>query len=168
MMKELFTATALCLCAMMLIAGCEGFDNFGLGKKETKTEATSSTGTTKSPGTSGGASKYQMPFPVKIGGQQAKPTHDICGSIANPVAANAEIIAEVDLKSNEQVIINAFESSADGKTVGNQAAAVIVFEKGKNKSSLDKDMQGKKLKAGTYMVNVVAKGKTARVMFKVK
>ena len=106
------------------------------------------------------------PFPVNLCGQAAVKRIDICAAIANPVANNAEIV--VDAPTDEMIIINAFPSDANGKIPSGVKTAIILIKKGKNKSTIDKTTDNKKLKAGTYLMNVVAGGKTARVVFVVK
>lgn len=110
---------------------------------------------------------YVLPFGVKLGGQAAAPRNDICAAIANPVANNAEI--EVDSPKNDMMIINVFYSDDKGNVrTASKAAAIILIQKGQNKTSLDKTTEKNTLKAGTYIMNVVAEGKTARVVFTVK
>ncbi len=168
-MNKLFSTALMCL-SMAMLVGCEDMGDFSLGKSDKKEGTTAEkTPAKSSTGTAAGESKYTLPFPVMIGGQKAAPLNSTCASIADPVAVNAPIEVGVDMASSEQVIVNAFKSSADGTVEsGAQAAAILVFKKGEEKSSLDKEMQNKKLAAGTYTANIVAKGKTARVVFTVK
>ena len=113
------------------------------------------------------ATTYVLPFAVKLAGQAAAPKNDICAAIANPVANNAEIV--VSAAKNDMMIINVFHSDDNGNvSTASKAAAIILIKKGENKTTLDKTTEKHKLKAGTYMMNVMAERKTARVIFTVK
>jgi hypothetical protein len=108
---------------------------------------------------------YQLPFGVKVGGQDARVVgnKDVFARIADPVPANAPV--EVVLQT-KQVIINAFPCDDKGNAAQGAQPAVVII-KG-NKGSLDRTMDKKKLAPGTYVMNVVANSKTSRVWFVVK
>lgn len=107
-----------------------------------------------------------LPFSVKLDGQEAAVKNDICAIIANPVSGSAEI--EVGAPTDEMIIINAFPSDLNGKVQEGAKAAIILIKKGEKKTTIDKTTDNNKLAAGTYLMNVVGGGKTARVVFTVK
>lgn len=104
-----------------------------------------------------------LPFRVKLGGQEARLRNasDIFAVVDTAVPNNAEI--EVDV-TTEMIIINVFHSDDRGNATG--APAVIMIQGG-NKTTLDKTMDLQTLEPGTYLMNIVAGGNTARVLFKV-
>ena len=106
------------------------------------------------------------PFDVEIGGQKAKleTPSAIFARIQNPVASDAVIKADVE---TQMVIINAFPCDESGTALPGAAPAIILIQGG-NKAPLSKTMDGKKLKPGTYVANIMANRKTARVFFRVK
>ena len=147
----------LIMAAAVLLAGITGCEM--LNKiKQAGGEASSSAKT--------GSADYQMPFSVKLGGQDTVAKNAICAAIANPVANNAEIV--VGAPTNAMIIINAFPCDVNGKVPQGAKAAIILIKKGQNKTTINKTTDKKKLKAGTYLMNVVGGGKTARVLFVVK
>ena len=107
------------------------------------------------------AQETSLPFKVKVGGQEAQDGKTFA-TVAEPIASNAEL--EVDSKE-AMIIVNVFPSDDKGKTSG---AAKIIMLQNTNKTNLDKTMDKSKLKPGTYLMNIVAGGATARVLFKVK
>lgn len=152
-MKKLsLIATAVVLLAG--ISGCKLMDQI----KQSFGEASTAADT--------GTAAYQMPFPVTLGGQSTVAKNAICAAIANPVADNAEIV--IDAPKDKMMIINAFPCDAEGNPDKGAKAAVILIKKGLNKITIDKTMDKKKLQAGSYVMNVVANNKTARVFFVVK
>ena len=146
----------LVVAAVVLLTGITGCELLNQIKKAGKSDS----------GSASSSSVNVLPFPVKLGGQAAAKRNDICAAIANPVANNAEIF--VDVPTNDMIIINAFPSDANGKIPSGAKAAIILIKKGENKTTIDKTTDNKKLSSGTYLMNVVATGKTARVVFVVK
>ena len=112
------------------------------------------------------ANEYAMPFPVKLAGQNTVKKNSICAQIQNPVANNAELA--VDVKADGMIIINVFPSDADAKVPQGAKGLILLIKKGETKTTLDKTTSKEKLKPGIYLMNVVAAGNTARVMFTVK
>ncbi|MBN1863306.1 MAG: hypothetical protein JW808_00230 [Victivallales bacterium] len=113
-----------------------------------------------------GSTEYLMPFAVTLDGQSTVPKNAVCAGIANPVPNNAEIVVEAS--SGKMIIINAFPCDPDGNVANDAKAAIILIEEGKNKTTIDKTTDNKKLSAGNHIMNVVADNKTARVFFTVK
>lgn len=108
-----------------------------------------------------------LPFPVKIGGQAAvvaegNTTHS---NIAKPVAADAPMTVS---NVTGQVIVNIFPSNEKGepKDAGAQPL-VLLFDAGSAKK-ISESMTGEAPKPGWHLANVVAGGKTSRVVFQVK
>ncbi|MGJ8695499.1 MAG: hypothetical protein ACSHYF_04225 [Verrucomicrobiaceae bacterium] len=110
------------------------------------------------------------PFKVTIGDQTAAVTKhdDLFAVIARPVKADAPLKIE---KESPLLIINAFPCADDG-TVADAQAANIIFAQNTAEVSLkdtkDRTMQPKPLAPGTYLANIVAHGKTSRVVFTVQ
>ncbi len=106
-----------------------------------------------------------LPFDVTLGGQKAEMAdgNDLFAPIEEPVKADAvlELEAEVPM-----LIVNAFPCKEDGTVVESQAAAVI-FAKDTKQVKLSDTMDKKKLEPGNYLANVVANGKTSRIVFQV-
>ncbi|MBN1864171.1 MAG: hypothetical protein JW808_04660 [Victivallales bacterium] len=107
------------------------------------------------------ADAYILPFKVKVGGQESKPG-EIFARVANPVANDALLEVEAD---EAMIIVNVFSSDAEGNTSG---VAKIIMIQGKKSTKLDQTMDKSKLEPGTYLMNIVAGGATARVLFTVK
>lgn len=107
-----------------------------------------------------------LPFAVTLGGQQAvaEKADSTHAKIAEPVAAGAELV--VDTKE-AMVIVNIFDCDAQGN-VASGTQPLIVLMQGTNKSPISKTMDGKTAKPGHHIMNIVAGGKTARVLFTVK
>jgi len=57
--------------------------------------------------------------------------------------------------------------NAKSEPVPGSTPAVILLQ-GKNKTNLDKTMDGKKLAAGNHVVSVVSEGKTASILVTIK
>lgn len=107
-----------------------------------------------------------VPFSVSIGGQAvAAKAGASFGTVEKPVDANAAL--EVGSKA-DPVIINIVASAADGTPKEGAPTLILLIQGGGGKTTLDKTMDGSKLTSGTYLMNVVADGKTARVVFSVK
>lgn len=109
-----------------------------------------------------------LPFPVSIGGQAAAIKGDAAtatfASIDAPVAANAAV--EVDLKA-DMIICNIVAADEKGTPKEGASPAVLLIQGG-NKTTLDKTMGDVKLAPGSYMIAVVAEGKTATVLLKIQ
>ena len=106
------------------------------------------------------------PFDVTVGGQKAEMGDwgDLFAVVKEPVKADA--LLEIP-KIAPMLIINAFPCKEDGTILMDGAPAAILFVKDTNQVKLDATMDGKKLTAGTYLMNVVANNKTSRVVFTV-
>lgn len=107
-----------------------------------------------------------LPFGVKVGGQDAvysAKANPVFAKIAKPVSGAAEI--EVASADTTLIILNIFPTDEKGGNIGVPKALLM---QNTNKSTLDKNMEGKKLEPGWYGMNVVASQKTARVLFKVE
>jgi hypothetical protein len=104
-----------------------------------------------------------LPFPVSLAGQAAKEGIPFA-KIANPVAGDAELAVE---SKGDMIIVNVNLVNAKNEPVPGSAPAVILLQ-GKNKTTIDKTMDGKKLSAGNYVMSVVSEGKTASIFFTIK
>lgn len=106
-----------------------------------------------------------LPFDLTLGGEKAvmEKGNELFAQIDKPVKADAvlELEAEVPM-----LIINAFPCDEDGTVQEGQPAAVI-FARETKQVKLSDTMDKKKLKPGTYLANVVAEGKTSRIVFEV-
>ena len=107
-----------------------------------------------------------LPFSVSIGGKSAAmtPDHDSFATLPGPVSHDATIAIG---GASGTVIINAFPCDAQGNPVDGAQPSVIILH-GKSAGKLSDTMNKKRLAAGTYIANVVSKGRTARVFFKVR
>ncbi len=107
-----------------------------------------------------------LPFAVKIGGQaaQAKPGSPFA-AIEKAVPADAAI--ELGTKGADMSIINAVAADEKGTPKPEAAPAVLIIQSG-TKTTLDKTMDNQKLAPGSYLVSIVAEGKTASVLLKVQ
>jgi hypothetical protein len=104
-----------------------------------------------------------LPFPVSIGGQAAKDGTPFA-KIESPVTADAELTVE---SKSDMIIVNVNKVNAKNEPVQGSTPAVILLQ-GKNKTNIDKTMDGKKLSAGNYVMSVVSEGKTASILFTIK
>lgn len=106
-----------------------------------------------------------LPFDVTLGGEKASMAegNELFAQIDAPVPADAalELDAEVPM-----LIVNAFPCLADGTVQEGQPAAVI-FAQNTKQVKLSDTMDKKPLAPGTYLANVVANGKTSRIVFEV-
>ncbi len=106
-----------------------------------------------------------LPFDITLGGEKAVMAdgNDLFAQIDKPVTADAvlELEAEVPM-----LIVNAFPCKEDGTVLEGQPAAVI-FAKETRQVKLSDTMDKKKLEPGNYLANVVANGKTSRIVFQV-
>jgi len=105
------------------------------------------------------------PFDVTLGGTKAemKDGNGIFAEVSKPVAADAVLSLE---KEVPMLIINAFPCKEDGSVEESQPAAII-FAQNVKEVKLDATMDKKKLPPGNYLANVVADGKTSRIVFAV-
>jgi hypothetical protein len=103
------------------------------------------------------------PFDVTLGGTKAemKAGNEIFAEVSKPVAPDAVLALE---KEVPMLIVNAFPCKEDGSVEETQAAAII-FAQNVKEVKLDATMDKKKLAPGTYLANVVADGKTSRIVF---
>jgi hypothetical protein len=103
------------------------------------------------------------PFDVTLGGTKAemKQGNEIFAEVSKPVAPDAVLALE---KEVPMLIVNAFPCKEDG-TVEETQAAAIIFAQNVKEVKLDATMDKKKLAPGTYLANVVADGKTSRIVF---
>jgi len=146
------------VCVMIVsLTGCKLLDSIKTKSKNLKLASG-----TKSQSS---AKTYSLPFGVKIGGKSAVAKNDICAEIPGTVANNAKIV--VDAKTDDMIIINVFPCKEDGSvSSGTKCRSIILIKKGSNKTTLNKSTENVTLPAGTYIMNVVAQGTTARVIFK--
>lgn len=105
------------------------------------------------------------PFDVTLGGHKAVMKDDnlLFAEVPEPVAADAVLALE---KEVPMLIINAFPCKEDGTVEEGQPAAILFANK-VQEVKLDATMDKKKLKPGNYLANVVADGKTSRIVFNV-
>lgn len=107
-----------------------------------------------------------LPFPVSIGGQAATYTKgEPFAKVAKPVKNNAAI--EITAKADGMIIINVAKANDKGEPAEGAQPAVILLQN-TNKGTLDGTMDKQKLAAGTYLMNVVAEGRTASIVFMVE
>ena len=105
------------------------------------------------------------PFDITLGGTKAemKPGNELFAEVSQPVAADAVLALE---KQVPMLIVNAFPCKEDG-TVEEAHAVAVIFANNVKEVKLDATMDKKKLPPGTYLANVVAEGKTSRIVFTV-
>lgn len=105
------------------------------------------------------------PFEVTLGGQKAEMQEGnmLFAVVKGPVKPDAVLAVE---KEVPMLIVNAFPCQEDGTVLETQTAAVI-FANNVKEVKLNATMDKKPLKPGTYLMNVVANGKTSRVVFTV-
>jgi len=106
-----------------------------------------------------------LPFEVIIGDQIATHSeeHKNIGIIADPVSNSAEIKLPA---SDGQVIVNAFPSDTSGETDPTAQAKVLLFD-ADDSGRLDQTIDGSKLASGYHLLNIMAGGKTARVLIQI-
>ena len=104
-----------------------------------------------------------LPFDLTLGGVKAvmQEGNMLFATIGEPVKADAVLKLE---KQVPMLIINAFPCDEDGTVHEGQPAAVI-FIKDTDQVKLDATIDGKKLGPGSYLANVVAESRTARIVF---
>lgn len=107
-----------------------------------------------------------LPFGVKIGGQSAQRSkgHATVAVIAKPVAPDARLSVQ---HVKGEVIVNLFPAKPDGTTRPGAKAMILLFKANSSKK-LSENMQKKKPASGYYLANVMAGGKTSRVVFRIK
>jgi hypothetical protein len=103
------------------------------------------------------------PFDVTLGGTKAemKEGNELFAEVSKPVAADAVLALD---KVVPMLIVNAFPCKDDG-TVEDAQAVGIYFANNVKEVKLDATMDKKKLPPGTYLANIVAEGKTSRIVF---
>lgn len=103
------------------------------------------------------------PFDVSLGGTKAemKAGNELFAEVSKPVAADAVLALE---KATPTLIVNAFPCAEDGSIEEDQPAAVIYAQNVKE-VKLDATMDKNKLKPGSYLANIIADDKTARIVF---
>lgn len=106
-----------------------------------------------------------LPFDVKMGEQLAtmKTGMELFGVIEKPVKNDVIVSLE---KESPLFIINAFPCKEDGTVLEGQVAG-IVFGQNTREVKFNATMDKKPLPLWTYLMNVVAHGKTSRVVFTV-
>lgn len=106
------------------------------------------------------------PFDVTLGGQKAEMGDwgDLFAVVKEPVKPDAVLALE---KEVPMLIVNAFPCKEDGTILMAGAPAAVIFVQNAAEVKLDATMDKKPLEAGTYLMNVVADGKTSRVVFTV-
>jgi hypothetical protein len=106
-----------------------------------------------------------LPFGVTLGGQAATYTAgDTFAKVGKSVKSDADIV--VDTKG-AMTIINVTKADGKGQPVAGAAPAVILLQ-GTNKGTLAGTMDKSKLAPGTYLMSVVADGKTDSIIFSVE
>jgi len=107
-----------------------------------------------------------LPFEVIIDGQTAmhSEAHKTVGTIPEPIPASAEIALPA---SAGQVIVNAFPSDANGETSPTAQAKILLFNADDN-GRLNKTVDGSQLASGYHLLNIMAGGKTARVLIQIE
>ncbi|MBX7206918.1 MAG: hypothetical protein K1X78_01295 [Verrucomicrobiaceae bacterium] len=109
------------------------------------------------------AASEALPFGVTLGGQAAKDGSPFA-SIEKPVANNAELVVagKADI-----IIVNVTPADAKGNPKEG-ATPVVILLQGTSKTTLDKTLDGQKLAAGKYAMNVTMDGKTALLTFAIQ
>ena len=107
-----------------------------------------------------------LPIPLTIGGQTAvAKAGEPFAKIEKPVAADAVI--DVTTKAAMTIINVTPYDLAKKAPVAGGATAIILLQ-GTHQGSLEKTMDKQKLKAGDYLMSVVADGTTDSVLLQVK
>lgn len=106
-----------------------------------------------------------LPFGVTLDGHPAVKVSEVYAIVAEPVPANAQLVADVQA---DMIIINVFPSDDKANVDSSAQALIIMIQDGTNTTTMDKSMDGRVLEPGTYLMNIVAGGDTARVVFTVK
>lgn len=105
------------------------------------------------------------PFDITLGTSKAvmKDGNGLFAEVPQPVKADAVLSLE---KEVPMLIVNAFPCNEDG-TVEEAQPAAVIFANNVKEVKLDATIDKKKLKPGNYLANVVADGKTSRIVFNV-
>jgi hypothetical protein len=103
------------------------------------------------------------PFKITIGEQEAKMKNpgDLFAVIEKPIKANDVLKIE---KKVDMLIANACPCKEDG-TILDGNNVVAIFAQNTKELKLSETLKKEALKPGTYLMNVVAHGKTSRVVF---
>ena len=106
------------------------------------------------------------PFDVSVGGQtaQIKEGNILFATVEKPVKPDAVVALE---KESALFVINAFPCQEDGTVLNAGPPAAVVFKQNAKELKLSETIDKKKLKPGTYLMNVVAHNTTSRVLFTV-
>jgi hypothetical protein len=107
-----------------------------------------------------------LPFPVKLGGQDAVLTEKdaVFAVVSTPVAADAEIVTGA---TDDMVFVNVFAADEKGNALPEAVPVTIVIRKGPP-AKLNQTADGQPLSPGRYIMNLVSPTKgTARVFFAV-
>ena len=107
-----------------------------------------------------------LPFPVSVGGQAATyKKGEPFAKLAKPVKNDAAL--EVTVKADQTIIINVNKTDDKGAPVAGGQPAIILLQN-TNKGTLAGTMDKQKLAPGSYMLSVMAAGKTATILFKIE
>ena len=107
-----------------------------------------------------------LPFGVSLGGQAATyKKGEPFAKVAKPVKNDAAI--EVAAKADGTIIINVNKTDAKGAPAPGGQPAIIILQS-TNKGTLAGTMDKQKLAPGSYLLNVIADGKTASILFTVE
>jgi hypothetical protein len=102
------------------------------------------------------------PFEVFVGGHKAVVTEAIA-TVPEPVANDAVISIAAKAPA---LIVNVFHSKRDG-TILSAAPVIVIVATDASQVKLGETLDGNSLDPGTYLLNVVAHGKTSKVVFTV-
>ncbi|MGB8353364.1 MAG: hypothetical protein WCD79_05715 [Chthoniobacteraceae bacterium] len=106
-----------------------------------------------------------LPFAVSVGGQAATyKAGDTFARVAKSVKNDAAI--EVTT-TGAMTIINVNKTNENGEPAAGGTPAVILLQ-GTNKGTLAGTMDKQKLAPGSYLMSVVADGKTASILFTIE
>jgi hypothetical protein len=111
------------------------------------------------------AAPMSLPFPVKVGGQDAKVDSDTAFAARVDGAVTPDAPIEVTANS-PQVIVNVMEADEKGQPIAGKPTSILLLANGKG--ALSGTMDKKPLGPGRYLASLVADGKTARVVFTIK
>jgi hypothetical protein len=107
-----------------------------------------------------------LPFPVSVGGQVATyKKGEAFARLAKPVKSDAAL--DITAKADQMIIINVNKTDDKGAPVAGGQPAIIILQN-TNKGTLAGTMDKQKLAPGSYLLSVVADGKTASILFKVE
>jgi hypothetical protein len=107
-----------------------------------------------------------LPFGVSLGGQAATyKKGEPFAKVAKAVKNDAAI--DVAAKADQMIIINVNKTDDKGTPAAGGQPAIIILQN-TNKGTLAGTMDKQKLGPGSYLLSVVADGKTASILFKVE